>query len=391
MKYGLIISSVVVAVLSIWIYLIPSPLDPRPHVFEKPPTLVGALEANTVLENVVKAFEGKIIGPESFAGDNEGNLYTGTWDGKIWKISTDGFASVLARTGIDHPDCGRSYDLEPLCGRVKGMKVDKNGDLFAVDCYKGLFKIHLPSGEIENILAEGNGVDGKSFTFLNSLDISDDGIVYFSESSSKWTRRDAKLEVIETNNFGRILAYDPVKNSSWTVADELYMANGIALSPDNSFLLINEMNRNRITRLYLKGPKTGMREIFLDNVPGYPDNIKLTPHGTYYIGLLVTRFSSTTGLKKYTRPFLDLIAPYPAIKRFIAKVTPMFVYNVFLPAHSYFIEVDSNGNIINSFHDPSGLVIKGGMTEAFLYNGKVYLGHHETPFIGVLDAQHVLN
>lgn len=52
----------------------------------------------------------------------------------------------------------------------------------------------------------------------------------------------------------------------------------------------------------------------MDNMIGYPDNIRLSDHGTFLVGITTTRF------RKLMPPFLDTIAPYPAIKRFLAKV-----------------------------------------------------------------------
>lgn len=52
----------------------------------------------------------------------------------------------------------------------------------------------------------------------------------------------------------------------------------------------------------------------MDNMIGYPDNIRHSDHGTYLVGM------STTRLPGLMPPFLDMIAPYPAIKRVLAKV-----------------------------------------------------------------------
>ena len=67
-------------------------------------------------------------------------------------------------------------------------------------------------------------------------------------------------------------------------------------------------------RFWLKGPKAGTKEIIMDNMIGYPDNIRLSDHETFLVGITTTRF------RKLTPPFLDMIAPYPAVKRFLAKV-----------------------------------------------------------------------
>ena len=53
----------------------------------------------------------------------------------------------------------------------------------------------------------------------------------------------------------------------------------------------------------------------MDNMIGYPDNIRRSDHGTFLVGITTPRF------RKITPPFLDMIAPYPAVKRFLAKVS----------------------------------------------------------------------
>lgn len=39
-------------------------------------------------------------------------------------------------------------------------------------------------------------------------------------------------------------------------------------------------------RFHLKGPKAGLSEIFLDNLPGYPDNLHLNNDGDIVISLI---------------------------------------------------------------------------------------------------------
>lgn len=68
-------------------------------------------------------------------------------------------------------------------------------------------------------------------------------------------------------------------------------------------------------RYWLKGPKSGTKEVIMDNMIGYPDNIRLSDHGTFLVGITTPRF------RKFMPPFLDMIAPYPVVKRFLAKVS----------------------------------------------------------------------
>ena len=63
------------------------------------------------------------------------------------------------------------------------------------------------------------------------------------------------------------LRYDPSTGKTDMLLDGLYFANGVALSADEDYILVNETSRYRITRYWLKGDKAGSSEIFADNPP----------------------------------------------------------------------------------------------------------------------------
>lgn len=56
------------------------------------------------------------------------------------------------------------------------------------------------------------------------------------------------FQVLELNNLGRLLSYDPTTRNVKVLLDSLYMPNGIALSPDEDFLLLAETSIGRILR-----------------------------------------------------------------------------------------------------------------------------------------------
>ena len=68
--------------------------------------------------------------------------------------------------------------------------------------------------------------------------------------------------------------------------EELSFANGIALSKQEDFLLVNEGGACRIWRYWLKGEKRGQKEIFV-HTPGFPDNIKQSEDGKFLVGITV--------------------------------------------------------------------------------------------------------
>lgn len=53
----------------------------------------------------------------------------------------------------------------------------------------------------------------------------------------------------------------------------LAFAYGVALSKDQSFVLVDETTACRILRLWLAGPNVGNFEVFAD-LPGFADNIR---------------------------------------------------------------------------------------------------------------------
>lgn len=47
--------------------------------------------------------------------------------------------------------------------------------------------------------------------------------------------------------------------------------------------------RYQIQKYHLKGPKAGTSELFMENLPGFPDNINLGEDGLFWIGLFLVR------------------------------------------------------------------------------------------------------
>ncbi|XP_020781787.1 adipocyte plasma membrane-associated protein [Boleophthalmus pectinirostris] len=375
--------TILVAVLAValGIYLLPSPIDPKPHILKgPPPALEGPLAVNTHLQNGHRLFTGKLHGPESFAADEQGNVYTGTVDGKLWKIDPDDHLTLITHMGQNLKGCGSSPEFEPLCGRPHGIRLNRDGQLIVADSYLGLFSVNPQSGEKTLLLPNSQGANGVAFAFLNGLEISSKtGIIYFTDSSSRWGRRHVKLEVIELNSLGRLLSYDPQTGHVRVLLDSLFMPNGIALSPEEDFLLFAETSIGRIMRYWLKGDMAGTKEIVMDNMIGYPDNIRLSNHRTFLVGITTPRF------RKFMPPFLDMIAPYPAIKRFLAKVVPLSWYNILLPQYALVLELGMDGNLLGSHHDPEGR-LTWAISEVFQHRGRTYLGNTELPFLPVLES-----
>ena len=66
-------------------------------------------------------------------------------------------------------------------------------------------------------------------------------------------------------------------------------------------------------RYYIKGPKTGIYDLFIENLPGLPDNIRSRREGGYWLGI--------AGIRRWPFSLLDFLGPYPRIKKILTKVS----------------------------------------------------------------------
>ncbi len=71
------------------------------------------------------------------------------------------------------------------------------------------------------------------------------------------TQRAWLLDLAQGAPAGRLLVFDPATRETTVLAKGFYYANGVALAPDESYLLLVETNRIRVNKHWLKGPKVG--------------------------------------------------------------------------------------------------------------------------------------
>ena len=56
---------------------------------------------------------------------------------------------------------------------------------------------------------------------------------------------------------GRLLVYDPISRVATTLVDGLNFANGVAVSHDQTYVLVNETGKYRVIRYWIAGPQEG--------------------------------------------------------------------------------------------------------------------------------------
>ena len=162
---------------------------------------------------------------------------------------------------------------------------------------------------------------------------------------------------MEHGGHGRILKYDPVSNETSLILGGLNFANGVAVSEDQSYLLINETGHYRVWRYWLTGEKRGEHELILENLPGFPDNINNGLNGRFWIGLVAPR---SVILDNYSgKPFMRKM-----MQRMPAALRPQAVPSTHL------IAIDGNGEVLMNLQDSNAgfPAITGALeTERSLY------------------------
>lgn len=328
--------------------LMPSPVDPVAYHPPRKPELKGVLAPNALLKNAELVAPGGIDGPEDVAVDAWGRVYGGTQDGKIMRILPDGTVETFAVTK----------------GRPLGLHFDAAGNLIVCDTFKGLLSID-PGGEITVLTTEAENV---AFKFTDDVDIATDGTIYFSDASDTFSQPQYLYDMMEARPHGRLLRYDPVRRKTTVLLRDLYFANGVALSKNEDFVLVNETYRYRIQRFWLKGPKAGTHDVFIDNLPGFPDGVSANRRGTFWVALFTIR-----------NDLMDAIHPYPFIKRQAAKM-PRALWPKPEP-YGLVLALDEDGGIVRSLHEPTGKHLME-ITSVEEHQGYLYLGSLHNDRIG---------
>ncbi|KAG7462583.1 hypothetical protein MATL_G00186310 [Megalops atlanticus] len=359
------------------ILFLESPIQPDAFSLNEPPLMSDCFEPNFKLRQAERLFEGQVVGPESIA--NIGDvLYTGTADGKIVKIEGK---HIHVLTTLGQPPCGSRED-EPTCGRPLGIRVGPNGTLFVADAYLGLFEVDPVTGEANTLVSTGQVVGGRRLAFVNDLDVTQDGRkVYFTDSSSRWQRRDFLHLIMEATADGRVLEYDTVTREVSVLMDGLRFANGIQLCPDEESVLVAETTMARIRRVHVSGLNKGGMDTFVDNLPGFPDNIRRSSSGGYWVAMSAVRPNPGFSM-------LDFLSQKPWIKKLIFKLFSQEVMLKFVPRYSLVLELRENGSCKRSLHDPHGMVA-AYVSEAHEHDGHLYLGSFRSPYLCKLDLSQV--
>lgn len=280
-----------IALALAYLLLKPSPIDPVAWQAPEAPALEGPYARNEALKPVQRLLVGVGIGPEGLAIDAEGAVYTGYQDGRIVRLAADG---------------SRYRELANTGGRPLGMVVDDDGSLIVADSSRGLLRV-AADGSIREL---SRSAGGTAVGFADDTD-RDRGsrLAWFSDASTKFPNPHYLWDLLEHRPHGRLIAHDLDSGISTERLGGLYFANGVTLGPDGAWALVAETAAYRITRYWLKGDKAGTSEVFVDELPGFPDNISFNGRDRIWVALPMPRDA-----------VLDGLSQWPLLRRMLAKL-----------------------------------------------------------------------
>lgn len=348
MKKLLFLSSIVVCT----VYLLAWPVEIEPVAWKAPenPGYTGAFSKNQALSQIHRLELNGEIGPEDVAIDPSGMPVFGVLGGDIMRLNAQGEYESIANTG----------------GRPLGIEYDSKGNLWIADAYIGLLKLS-PEGKLETVLTH---VGESPIRYADDLDITSSGIVYLSDASTKFhakqygTYEASLLDINEHGGHGRVIQYDTNTKQATVILDGLNFANGVAVSHDEEWVLVNETGSYRVLKIGIAEHNRQHQQVVIDNLPSFPDNINPGSNNLYWVGLVSPRSAPLDALSEY--PFLRKV-----VQRLPAFMRPKAQH------YGHLIAINDQGKVVHNMQDPLGMY--GHVTGAAEAGDVLYVSSlHET-------------
>jgi len=292
-------------------------------------------------------------GPEDVLVDDAGRVYTGLDDGRIVRLDGPGAA---ARTVATVP------------GRPLGLEFLGPDELLVCASDAGLLAVTLDGGRVRTLT---DRVGGRPLLACNNAAVSPDGIVYFSDSSTRYPVPRWRADLVRRTSTGRLFRRAP-DGEVTELLGGLEFANGVALSADGSYVAVAETGTGRLHRVGLTGERAGRPELFVGGLDGYPDNISLGSDGVIWIAVPSPRSAVLTRVHRLPAAVRTAVAALP--DRMSPR--PGSVVSV--------VAVDGTGRVVRELRgELDGFRMLTGVREA---GGRLWFGSLERSVVATTAA-----
>ncbi|KAF8377716.1 hypothetical protein HHK36_031100 [Tetracentron sinense] len=343
--HGLLLLVVTPVAIAVLLYRLDD-FDPAPLPIQRLPSMVVPKLNGRMLQGSEILGHGLLPGPEDLAYDAEsGVIYTGCADGWIKRVKvTESAADATVENWVH------------VGGRPLGLVLGLDNQLLVADAEKGLLKV-TKEGVVDLLTDEAEGL---KFRITDGLDVANDGIIYFTDASYKYSLAEHTRDILEGRPHGRLMSFDPSINQTEVLVRDLYFANGVAVAPDQSFVVFCETVMRRCRRYYIQGQRKGTVENFIDNLPGLPDNIRYDGEGHYWIALVTA-----------VTPYWDVASRYPFVRKGLG-ILDKYVGRPHVERDGGVLAVDLEGKPVAHYYDPAlSMLTTGIKIGKHLYCGSV--------------------
>lgn len=290
-------------------------------------------------------------GPEDVIFDDDGRVLASLEGGRIVALDAE---------------TGDSTTLGSTRGRPLGLEPRPDGTILVCDHDRGLLRLHA-DGDLEVLV---DTIDGTPVTFASNVAQGPDATIWFTTSTTRWDLDHYRGDMFEHSGTGRLVRLDP-DGTVTTVLTGLDFANGLVLSPDGSHLLIAETSGYRILRHWLAGAQAGDTETFVDNLPGFPDNMSVGSDGLLWVAIAAPR-----------NPLLDRLLPLPGFLRTLVWNLPEAVQPKATPI-AWVMAFDLGGRTVHDLRTSDGSY--GFVTAVAERDGTLVLGSLQEDTVAVVE------
>ena len=272
------------------------------------------------------------------------------------------------------PNYEAREEFARIGGRPLGLAFDRDQNLLVCIAGMGVYGVR-PDRTVFKVTDRTNRTrtrlkDDSRLYLADDLDVAPDGKIYFSEASTRYELTDWALDGFEGRGNGRLICHDPKTGVTRTLLKNLTFPNGVCISHDGRSVLWASTWLCQVNRYWIAGPKAGINELLIDNLPGYCDNINSASDGEYWLALV--------GLRS---PVYDLAMRNPGFRMRMVKQIPPDEW--LCPGINYgcIVKFDDAGVVSESLWDPGGLS-HPTITSVREHKGYLYIGGLENNRIG---------
>ena len=272
-------------------------------------------------------------GPEDALIDDDGSVLTGLLDGRILRMSAD---------------CKTITTVADTGGRPLGLEWLPDGKVLICDANRGLLTLDK-DGRVATLLSE---IDGRPMRFCNNADVTPDGTIYFTDSSTRFGVDEWMADLLEHSTTGSVYRLTPDGEVTRLTTGRAF-PNGVALSGDRRTLFWAETATYALYKLDLT--VAGAEPVQVAAIPGLPDNIARGSDGLIWVAVGSPR-----------NAVLDFLLPkQPALRKIVWSLP-----DALKPKAADIIEIqayDDAGTLVHDlrakhpdFHMPTGVRERDG-------------------------------